>query len=834
MKNFTTSFISIFELEKLLDSNIVKDSSKTLIQIFCAHADVTNIKIIQQFFKYKYPNSTIIGSTTDGIIEGSSVYFDTKSVVTFTSFEDTELKSVLLKHDDYQYNSFNIGEAIVKKICNDDSKVLISFADGINTNGEEYVNGISAINPKLILSGGLAADNGNLVKTYVFDRDEISSCGAVGVSLTSKTLHVATNYTFDWIPIGKKLRITKAIKNRIYEIDGLPVVDIYEKYMGKEVADKLPKVGIEYPLIFEKDGISIGRAVLHKHSDGSLTFAGNIQEGELVRFGVGNIEMILRNSYYHIENLIEKLEYETEAIFIYSCMARRRFMNKYTEDELSIIKSLGQVSGFFTYGEFFHSKNGNQLLNETMTVLTLSESNRPNLISTKKTETKQNFGVNPEHVIAHLANVVSNELAELNENLENRVQESSDYIYKQAYFNPLTGLPNRLSLITKLEESIGQIIFLINIDDFTMINDFYGHDTGDKVLERLALILESLVEDDPAQVYNLPSDEFAIIMDIEHSKQKIESKIKYFISEIENEDFLFNGHLAHVTVTISAALINEGKTGLINADMSLKLAKKANKDYMIFDEDLNLARQYENNINIANIIKNAILMNEIIPYFQPIFDAKSGKVEKYESLVRLKKTDGEILGPYAFLGISQKIKLYSQITEIMIEKSFSFFAKNGMNFSINLSFSDIANIKTREFIFSKILEYDIAKQLTIEILETQELDDEDSIFKFIESVYSYGSKIAIDDFGSGYANFRHMTVMRSDYMKIDGSLIKNIDTDKNAKLIVETIIVFAKKLNKKTVAEFVHSQAVYEVVKALDIDYIQGYYLGEPLPTLIE
>ena len=834
MKNFTASFITINELEKLLYSNVVQDSPKTLIQLFYADADITAIKQIQLFFKSRYPNSILLGTTTDGVIEGSKVYIDTKSVVTFTSFKETELKSALLKNSEYNNNSFSVGEAIAKKLCSDETKVLISFADGINSNGEEYVNGINAVNSKLTLAGGLAADNGKMVKTYLFDKDEIISSGAIGVSLNNKNLSVATTYTFDWMPIGKKMRITKSIKNRVYEIDGISAVDIYAKYMGKELALQLPLIGIEFPLIFEKDGVSVGRAVLFKYDDGSLTFAGNIEEGELVRFGVGNIRMILDNSDYNIRGLQEKLRYQAEAIFVYSCMARRRFMDEYIEDELGVLSSLGDVSGFFTYGEFFHSQNSNQLLNETMTLLALSESSElSDAILPDRVKNKQNFGLNSEHVIANLANKVSSELAELNENLEQRVKESSDYIYKQAYFDHLTGLPNRLNLIERLEKSIGQMIFLINIDDFTVINDFHGHEIGDKVLKKLALVLENSKKGENTEVFKLPSDEFAIIMKIDHNQQAIENIIKELISVVEEEQFSFNGHFTHLTVTISAAFINENRTGFINADMSLKLAKKAGKDFMIFDEDLKLAKQYENNINIANTIKSAINSDSIIPYFQPIFDLRTGEVEKYESLVRLKKENGEILSPSFFLEISQKIKLYSQITEIMIEKSFSYFAKNGLNFSINLALSDILNEKTKEFIFAKIVEYGIAKQLTIEILETQEIDNEDIVIKFIKDVYSHSAKIAIDDFGSGYANFTHMTAINSDYMKIEGSLIKNIDRDKNARLVVETIVVFAKKLNKKTVAEFVHSKEVYEVVKELDIDYAQGYYLGLPLDSVI-
>lgn len=835
IKNLSRSFTTLNELETLLENSRVEDSSRTLIQLFCADADIKIIKQIQIFFKNRYPNSILVGTTTDGVIEGSKVYSDTKSVVTFTSFKDTKLKSALVKLNDHNSDSFSVGQVIARELCSDDTKVIISFADGININGEEYVDGIGAVNPNVTLSGGLAADNGKLEKTYIFDKDDITSNGAVGVSLNSKSLNVSTKYTFDWMPVGKKLTVTKSIKNRVYEIDGISTVDIYAKYFGYELASQLPQVGIEFPLIFEKNGVSVGRAVLSKHNDGSLTFAGNVPQGTQVRFGLGSIERILQNSNYHISQILDEAEYLSEAVFIYSCMARRRFMKEHTQDELKILQNLGDISGFFTYGEFFHVGEKNQLLNETMTVLVLSESKKsmPKSVKEIPLNPSKNI-VRAEHVLANLANAVSGELEELNNSLEQRIKESSDYIYKQAFFDKLTGLPNRLSLINKLRESTGQILFLINIDDFTTINDFYGHEIGDKVLKKLASVLDSYVNAESSQVFKLPSDEFAIIINIEHKQEEIEKTIKEYISVVEKEEFMFNGHFTHVTVTISAAAINKGRTGLINADMSLKLAKKAGKDFMIFDEDLKLANQYENNIYMANTIKNAVSSDGIIPYFQPIIDVRTGEVEKYESLVRLKKEDAEILSPISFLEISQKIKLYSQITEIMVEKSFSYFCKNGLNFSVNLALSDILNESTRDFIFKKIVEYGIAKQLTIEILETQEIDDEDAISKFIEDVYNHGAKIAIDDFGSGFANFQHMTTIHSDYMKIDGSLIKNIDYDHNARLVVETIVVFAKKLNKKTIAEFVHSEDVYDVVKELDIDFVQGYYLGKPLPDTLE
>jgi EAL domain-containing protein (putative c-di-GMP-specific phosphodiesterase class I) len=255
------------------------------------------------------------------------------------------------------------------------------------------------------------------------------------------------------------------------------------------------------------------------------------------------------------------------------------------------------------------------------------------------------------------------------------------------------------------------------------------------------------------------------------------------------------------------------------------------KPYLIHDNDVEVLKKYENNLSMANIVKNAIYNNRIISYYQPIFDTQNNII-KYEALVRLEDEKGTILSPYLFLELSQKIKLYSKITETMIEKTFKYFSKNKKDFSLNLSFDDILNEKTNNYLFDMIKKYNIANQLTIEILETQSLTNEKAVLEFIDKLYSYGAKIAIDDFGSGFANFEYMTKVQSDYIKIDGSLIKDIDKNENSKIVVETIILFAKKLGKKTVAEFVHSKEIYDIVKKLGVDYIQGYYLSEPKPSI--
>jgi diguanylate cyclase (GGDEF)-like protein len=835
MQNFSYTFSTVDELASMIESYELFNTKETLIQVFCGSAKRENVEEIQEYFSRTFPHAAILGTTTDGIIFEDSVICDESSnVATFTLFKHTKLKSKLFQKKEYKNDSYELGKAVGETLCGDNTKLILTFSDGINTNGEEYLNGINFISSTPAIAGGMAADNGKIVETFVFNGEGICSDGVVAAALSSDILYLSTNYTFNWLPIGKKMKVTKAVKNRVYEIDGINAVDIYTKYFGKRISDKLPQIGIEFPLIFQRDGVNIGRAPIGKFDDGSLLFAGNVAEGTDVRFGVGNMEEIIKSSHYSISKMAEQLRYKPEAIFIYSCMARRRFLDKYVSNELKLVKLLGPVSGFFTYGEFFYSKNHPQLLNETMTVVALSEDSiEPDFSLESFACNEEHFASNVQHAIAKLANVVSDELAELNENLEKKVQENVEYIYKQAYYDKLTSLPNRISLIKQLHQSLGKVIILLNIDGFAVINDFYGHLVGDRVLQKLAEILEGYVTSTGGELFKLPSDEFAIIKEIPYQYEAIERVLKEILHRVEDEDFAIGNHKTNITVTLSAALINKRGSGLVNADMALKNAKKSAKPYMIFQDDLEIIKEYEQNLKMANQIKSAITDDRIIPYYQPIFNLQSGKIEKYEALVRLVDDSGKIVSPYFFLEISQKIKLYPKITEIMIEKTFSYFAKNGLSFSLNLSFSDILNEKTYRFLFEKMQEYQIASQLTIEILETQEYSQDVIVQQFIEDIYGDGATIAIDDFGSGYANFEYLSSIKSDFIKIDGSLIKNIDTNKNSLLIVETIVEFAKKIDKKVVAEFVHNKEIYDIVKSLGIEYVQGYYLGEPKPDVL-
>ncbi|MDD2358648.1 MAG: EAL domain-containing protein, partial [Thiovulaceae bacterium] len=182
--------------------------------------------------------------------------------------------------------------------------------------------------------------------------------------------------------------------------------------------------------------------------------------------------------------------------------------------------------------------------------------------------------------------------------------------------------------------------------------------------------------------------------------------------------------------------------------------------------------------------------------------------------------------------ISKAIKVYAEVTKAIIEKTFEIFKDNEYEVSINLSIEDIMSAEIYTFIITNLKKYGIGNRVTFELLESEAIIDYKKVLRFITEVKRFGAKIAVDDFGSGYSNFAYLTRIKVDYIKLDGSLIKNIDINENSRLITETIVAFAKQMKIKTIAEYVHSSTVQSVIKEIGIDYSQGYYIDEPLPKL--
>ena len=420
----------------------------------------------------------------------------------------------------------------------------------------------------------------------------------------------------------------------------------------------------------------------------------------------------------------------------------------------------------------------------------------------------------------------------LNNELEQKVQERTKQLEFQLYHDDLTGLKNRKALREDCTQEKCQELFLVDIDDFNNYNELYGMDVGNKILLEVSKCLKNLVQTHGGEVYRIYADGFALRFSPTEaiSKNKEETCNLYILSILtELTDFLVaiddSKEKLHIDFTVVA--VYEQDRMLEKADMALRQARKLGQKYLVYEKSFDTKEKIEENLYWRENIRKAIVEDKIVPVFQPITDAQ-GDVLKFESLMRM-ELDGKLIAPFFFLDIAIKTHQYEQLTAMMVDKSFQLMQDVDKEFSINLSLSDINNKFTVNHLMAKIKKHNVGSKLIIEILETEDSDDFENVQKFVEEVRALGVKIAIDDFGSGYSNFDHLFKLMPDFIKIDGSLIKKIDTDVNSYKLVESIVFLAKNLGIETIAEFVHSKEVFETCKRIGIDSFQGFYLYEPM-----
>jgi signal transduction histidine kinase len=396
-----------------------KEDENILIQAFTSQ---NNLQYIQQLVKNLLsvcPNAKIIGTTTSGEISLQGMC-ENSTVLSVSIFKNTNIKTHIIEASK---SSFDDGKQIMQPLIKTKKpKLIFTFSDGLYTNGEEYLNGITDVDNNIIIAGGMAGDYSKFEVTYIFNEKKIISQGAVAAALYNDELNIFTEYNFNWESLGRTHKITKSHKNRVYKIDDMTPVEFYAKYLGDEIKDLLPSIGIEFPLVIQSNNQQIARAVLTKHDDGSLSFAGNIKEGSSVKFAYGNVNMIIKDSIDQIKNIYS---HPVEAIFIYSCMARKALLQEDVNLELLPLKEIAPISGFFTYGEFFHKNNKNKLLNETMTIIALSEGNKihkPNKVK-KYVNEKNEIPIIRTKALSKLIETTSEELDLLNAELEQKVQQ---------------------------------------------------------------------------------------------------------------------------------------------------------------------------------------------------------------------------------------------------------------------------------------------------------------------------------------------------------------------------------------------------------------------------
>jgi len=401
-------------------------------------------------------------------------------------------------------------------------------------------------------------------------------------------------------------------------------------------------------------------------------------------------------------------------------------------------------------------------------------------------------------------------------------------LIEESKIDRMTNLPNHLAFREDYEtyKLNDDYIILIQLGNYNLVNMTFGIEYGDILFKNISQKLQQTVKEQTGRkTYRTFGGVFAFFISGSDNSEIIKT-VSLIRDTIENTEFRIKNFPMYARLYVSAS---NTMPKYKHAKLALEYAvTNFNNEIVFYDKTMDISSESEKNISMITIIRESIEKDFFVPFFQPIIDNNNGEIIKNEALIRIVKNN-TIIPPGEFLPISKKFKYYSSISKVMLEKTFRFFSERKDGLSINFSHLDIENDWIVDYFFDLLTEYPgLNERLTVEILESEEVISSGKLEKFRKRLLKNNIRLAIDDFGSGYSNWINMLKLHPDYLKIDGSIIRDVLTSVENRNILDSIVIFAEKNKIKTVAEFVSSREIWEYVRNNGIDYSQGYFFSKP------
>ena len=553
-----------------------------------------------------------------------------------------------------------------------------------------------------------------------------------------------------------------------------------------------------------------------------------------------------------IRRLFTAIDQSINVVFITNVKGHIEYVNSMLEHITGYTKEdvIGRNPSMFASGETTHAEY------EELWNTILAGKTWRGIFKNKKKDGQYYWGNGLITPIRNEKGQITHFLA-VQEDITEKMQTEEKVKYLASH-DELTGILNRTCFMERLNEWLSHnkdyiqtgVLLLIDIDGFRLINDTYGHSTGDNVLRHVAVFLTAtLFEIDKHYVNKdvresilgrLGGDEFAIFLLYRDEKKGMETA-EEIRKRLEKSRFVEVP--GHVTTSIGVAIYpRDGSTAkelITRADASIYHAKELghNRIHLYNTEDLVLEK-IRSRMEWKGRIQKAIDEDRFVPWFQPVLVLKNNQVHHYEALARMRDTNGEVILPWSFVDTAETFGLITAIDRIIINKTLktqSNLCKQDKvsSFSMNLSGKDLGDKEFLQFLKSAIIEADANPALLIfEITETAAIRDLDRAIKFIRELKAIGCSFALDDFGVGFTSFKYLREMEVDYIKIDGVFIRMLHETTNDHIFVKAIADVARSMGIKTIAEFVENNEIIIILREYGVDYGQGYFIGKPSPEM--
>ncbi|UWU67369.1 EAL domain-containing protein [Bradyrhizobium sp. DASA03005] len=424
-----------------------------------------------------------------------------------------------------------------------------------------------------------------------------------------------------------------------------------------------------------------------------------------------------------------------------------------------------------------------------------------------------------------------------------RLSLANRRVLELAQTDILTGLPNRAFFLTRLDEMNGQLsvrglpfaILMLDLDRFKNVNDSLGHAAGDALLRQVAQRLKSALRADDV-LARLGGDEFAIIQEAGEDQRACSTELAARIAKLVSEPFLLPGHRVEIGTSIGIAIApdhgSDQEQLLKKADLALYRSKSAGRNcFTIYDEAMSAELEARN--TLEGDLRDAIARCQLEVHYQPFVDALSGERRGFEALVRWRHPTRGLIPPDQFIALAEETGLIVPLGEFVLRRACADAAgwPADLTVAVNLSPIQFKEAELFEMICAALADSGLPPQrLEIEITESVLLERGSENHAFMERLKQLGVELALDDFGTGYSSLSYLTAFPFDKIKIDKSFIRNLTQQPRSSAIISSIVTLARGLDMSVTAEGVETREEFDRLKALGVNFAQGYLFGRPHP----
>lgn len=414
--------------------------------------------------------------------------------------------------------------------------------------------------------------------------------------------------------------------------------------------------------------------------------------------------------------------------------------------------------------------------------------------------------------------------------------------------DPITGLNTRNNFENNLKKVLARlarkndhaVACLINIDQFRLINDAYGVTVADEILKQVAKLLKSHVRNRDS-IARLEGDKFALILKGMRSVTDGWTILERIRTDIAEKNFKADNSIIHITVRIGFVILADPVNDVAQVNAKVDIAaeearEKGGNCIQLYEEGGCRLKEKMDQARYATQIEALMEQGRFVLFSQPIVPLYGDRM-CYEILIRLLDDDQKILPPYRFLPAAEAYKKMPFIDKWVIENTCKCLEENrsilkdlNISWGINLSGQSLQDETFITFFLAFLSKLSIPSSwVHFEITETAAIRNFSKVIEVIEQIKHMGFEISLDDFGTGYSSFEYLQQLPVSHLKIDGSFIKDLETNRFNQVAVQSIVDIAKFLQIKTIAEFVENESILNFLKKLKVNYAQGYHTGRPI-----